>query len=168
MKLHCGVVPAAFICAQLTWKPIGDASLKVLQQPIRPVNLETEHVQTSIDIEITLSKRLPERGYETTLPDINEVNLTAAAFQSKKYSLQMAIGKFTAETWFYFDDPLQSDENKSIAKEIGHWNKFRIVFDKSPYPPLEEWVEQKNGADRAIRMHKFWEFRDFYRELSEG
>jgi hypothetical protein len=168
MKLHCGVAPAAFICARLSWKPIDDISSKVLLQPIRPMSPETEHVQTSIDIEITLSKRLPERGYETTLPDINEVNLKAAAFQPKRYNLQMAIGRFTADTWFYFTNPLQSAVDKSMSKEVEHWNKFRVVFDKSPYPPLEEWVEQKNGVDRAIRVHKFWEFRDFYRNMSEG
>lgn len=167
MKLHCGVGPASFICAELIWKPVGDTSASVLQQPVDQENPKTEHIQATVNIELTLSKRRPERGYETTLPDLNEVNLTMAAFQPKTYRLQMAIGKFTADKWFCFKNPLDSAENNSGAKGIETCYDFRIVFDNSPYPPLEEWVEQKNSVDRAIRLHKFWEFRDFYRDSSE-
>lgn len=160
-ELHCGVGPSSFICAEFIWKPVGDTSAAVLQQPV-------DHEKVAIDIELTLSKRRPERGYETTLPDLNEVNLTTAAFQPKTYKLQMETGKFTVDKWFCFNSPPNSAESNSGAEGIETCYDLRVVFDKSPYPPLEEWVEQKNSVDKVIRMHKFWEFRDFYRDSSEA
>ena len=93
------------------------------------------------------------------------MNLTTAAFRPKTYRLQIAIGKFTADKWFYFNNPPDSAENNSGVEEIETCYNFRVVFDNSPYPPLEEWVEKDNGVNRAIRMYKFWEFRDFYRDF---
>jgi hypothetical protein len=95
------------------------------------------------------------------------VNLTTAAFRPKEYRLQMAIGKFTDDKWFCFNNPPDSGENNSDAEGIETCYDFQVVFDNSPYPPLKEWVEQKNSVDRAIRLHKFWEFRDLYRDSSE-
>jgi len=168
MKLHCGVGPASFICAVLSWKPVDETSASVLQRPVDQENPATEHIQATVDIELTLNKRRPERGYETTLPDLNEVNLTTAAFRPKAYRLQMAKGQFTADKWFCFNNLPDSAENNGDAKGIETRYELRVVFDNSPYPPLEEWAEQKNSVDKAIRQHKFWEFRDFYRDSSES
>jgi hypothetical protein len=107
-----------------------------------------------------------QREHGRTNPDLNELNLKIAAFQPKTYRLQMARGKFTADKWFCFNNPLDSTENSNVLKAFDGYYKFRVVFDHSPFPPLEEWVEKENPVNRAIRMYKFWEFRDFYRDWS--
>lgn len=37
----------------------------------------------------------------------------------------------------------------------------RLLFDKSVYPPLEEWIEG-TYAIKAVRAWKPWNYKDFY------
>lgn len=130
---------------------------------------ETNHSQITIDIEITLQKAIPATERGSTLPEINETNLTPSAFQPKMYKLQMAKGIFGSSKWLCFSslgpssEEEKPDDNGAEIFEASSYD-LQIVFDKSPYPPLEEWAEQKNSVDRAIRLYKFWEFRDFYND----
>lgn len=108
-----------------------------------------------------LRERKPTQGHETTRPDINVTNLTLAAFQPKQYRLQITKGAFPADKWLCFQDSPDSGESNGAA-DIDASYDFQIVFDRSPYPPVGEWAEQNNSVDRAIKLHKFWELRDFY------
>lgn len=45
---------------------------------------------------------------------------------------------------------------------------MRIVFDKSPFPPPEEWRQDTGGIWEGAKSRKFWEFRDFYQESEES
>lgn len=128
---------------------------------------ERSHSQITIDIEITLQKTIPTKEHGRTLPEINETNLAPAAFQPKAYSLRMAKGTFPSSKWLRFSSSASQEEESADNEGAEFFEAsydLQIVFDKSPYPPLEEWVEQKNGVDRAIRLYKFWEFRDFYND----
>lgn len=129
---------------------------------------ESGNNQIAIDIEITSQKTIPTKEHGKTLPEINDTNLTPAAFQPKTYSLQITKGKFPSSKWLCFTNSPGSHEEESAdnggAEFFEASYDLQIVFDKSPYPPLEEWAEQKNGVDRAIRLYKFWEFRDFYND----
>lgn len=112
---------------------------------------------------MTLRERRPTQGYETTRPDINVTNLTSAAFQPKRYTLQITKGAFPADKWLCFQDSPDSGENNG-ASEMDASYDFQIAFDRSPYPPAVEWAEQNNSVGRAIKLHNFWDFRDFYRD----
>lgn len=169
-KIHCGVGPTAFICAEYKWRTLDNKTADILQETVQNLHedkAEPGHTQITIDIEITLQKNIPTKEHGRTLPGINETNLTPAAFQPKVYNLQMAKGKIPPSKWLCFTSPGSSQDEESAdggAEFFEASYDLRIVFDKSPFPPLEEWVEQKNGVDRAIRLYKFWEFRDFYND----
>lgn len=155
-ELHCGVSPAAFICAELKWRTLGDTSAATNDKA------DTHH-QASFDIEITLCSTIPDALKQDTQPGLNERNLTVVAFRPKTYRLEIATGGFPAERWLCFDksSPDDAGEGDDFA---GASYDLRITFDQSPYPPLEEWAEENAVVGRAIRSHRFWEFRDFYRD----
>lgn len=124
-------------------------------------NSETEHIQATVDIELTLSTEVPMRMQESYPPDLNKVNLAASAFRPKLYRLQLAIGKFNASTWRCINW-LPPDHDFGDGGIKGYY-EFQLMFDKSPYPELEEWREQNNEVDRAVKAARYWELRDFYR-----
>lgn len=93
----------------------------------------------TIDIEMTLMKRIMDIP-QGRAPDW----LEDAAFQPKIYRLQLDEGKFLVRgrTDYGFHPSYQ----------------YRLLWDKSPYPPFEEWKHKQ-----AAKACKFWERNDFYR-----
>ncbi|KAE8402365.1 hypothetical protein BDV37DRAFT_284846 [Aspergillus pseudonomiae] len=95
---------------------------------------------------MTLTTRRP-----TTLGDsinrrvINEQLLTDAAFLPKEYTVTLEAGRFLCASDVgggYSDSPRYG---------------ARLSFDKSPYPPREEWKETGGG----VGANRFWEWREF-------
>lgn len=109
------------------------------------LNIETSFPAT-IDIDMTLTKR-----------NMNDPNLTKedvledTAFQPKTYSLRLETGSFpvTKRTTYGYN-PIYM---------------YRLLWNKSPYPPLEEWNGRSQGAAKAC---KFWERKDFYHSRIEA
>jgi len=102
-------------------------------------NLDITSFPATIDIDMTLTKRpmdYPRQPKENFLED--------TAFQPKTYRLQLEEGSFlvTGRT-SYGANPTY---------------KYRLLWDKSPYPPLDEWKKMKPLA----KAWKFWERKDFY------
>lgn len=157
----CGVEHAILIAAEIDWKPLGDSST-ILD---RKIDMKTDF-QVSLDVEITLTKRFlpifPHIGPE----HVNEANLIDAAFRPKIYKVELAKGRFTIPDWLHWEG--QTSSPPQDDPEI--WFGLRVVFDKSPYPPLEEWIRESNhGAPwRAAEANKFCEFRDFYQNTEES
>jgi len=91
-----------------------------------------------IDIEMTLTKRHMD---SSRLPKV--VGLEDAAFQPKTYRLQLEEGNFlvTGRTTY----------------GVNPTYKYRLLWDKSPYPPLDEWKWKA-----PAKACKFWERKDFY------
>lgn len=156
-KLVCGLESSLFIAAEIDWKPLEDCST-ILE---RKVDMNTDF-QVSLDVEITLTKR--------ALGDIppgwvNETNLVDAAFRPRTYKIDLSKGRFYKPDWLAFEGDLSKP-----AKDLEIWYGLRLVFNQSPYPPLEEWKEDVDYGIpwRAAKGIKFFEFRDFYQNTEES
>ncbi|TFL04960.1 hypothetical protein BDV98DRAFT_601408 [Pterulicium gracile] len=79
---------------------------------------------------------------------INEALLTDDAFLPKSYIVSLEKGRFI--TAF---DQLGEPRRLEYTPEYA----LRLTFDRSPYPPREEW-RRPEGAPDAM---KFWEWREF-------
>jgi hypothetical protein len=115
------------------------------------------HLISQFDIELTLTKRrIPKLGNaEMHNYKINESLLTDDAFLPKTYTVRLEKGEFITPY-----DAMRTEEIPNTPAFA-----LRLVFDKSPYPPRDEWKEP-DGAPDAI---KFWEWKEFCgRQLPEG
>lgn len=118
------------ILAEIEWKPLGDSS-SALQQTV-DLSPDSEF-QATIDIEMTLTKRVPPTARRVPA-DIHEQKLTDAAFEPKTYKVQLSKGRFTAADWVYFGSGDTTDQGGPDMATHG----FQLLFDKSPCPPEEE------------------------------
>ncbi|KAK7698394.1 hypothetical protein SLS64_012642 [Diaporthe eres] len=112
---------------------------------------------------MTLTKRVMPEASEYAQEGFNEVHITYAAFRARTYQVQLAKKTFAMADLTMFE--LRSatpppDENSCFG--------IRIVFDKSPYPPVEEWRQDTGTMWIGAQSYNFWEFRDFDRETEES
>lgn len=153
----CGLESSLFIAAETDWKPLGDCFM-ILE---RKVDMNTDF-QVRLDVEITLTKR----ALEGIPPGwVNETNLVDAAFRPRIYQIELAKGRFYEPDWLAFEGvPSKPPKDSEI------WYGLRLVFDRSPYPPLEQWKEEVDFGIpwRAAKGNKFFEFRDFYQNTEES
>lgn len=144
-QLICRLKLVVWIAAEFDWKPKNP---ECLSQPIDlPTNAPRRPSQlTQFNIEITLTKRrITALGDAVNRLVINEQLLTDAAFLPKEYTVKLENGQFLCASDVggrYSDSPRF---------------RTRLVFDKSPYPPREEWKETDGGVD----ANRFWEWREF-------
>ncbi|KAF7586501.1 hypothetical protein BBP40_008783 [Aspergillus hancockii] len=153
-KLICRAELNVWIAAEFDWKPHDPKSLS---QPINITNAssKTPSLLGEFNIELALTKRrIAKLGdVDTQRYRINESLLTDAAFTPKTYTIRLEQGGFL--TPFDARQPVASSPMFAV----------RLVFDKSPYPPREEWKEPDGTPDAM----KFWEWREFCgRRLSEN
>ncbi|KAB8233202.1 hypothetical protein BDV23DRAFT_146128 [Aspergillus alliaceus] len=144
--LICRAELNVWIAAEFDWKP-QDA--ECLEQRIDLASNTPKHpsLLSQCTIEITLTKRrIPRLGdVDMQKRIINEELLTDAAFLPKQYAIKLEVGQFLSA----FD----AREHVKCAPRFAR----RITFDKSPYPPREEW-KNPDGAPDAL---KFWEWKEF-------
>lgn len=133
-----------WIAAEFDWKPLPD--LRSLDHPSDPGE---DKLLGQMQIQLTLTKRrIPKLGHtDMSQYTINESLLREEAFFPKTYTLSLESGVFCTA----FDEMHMA--------EIPYTPKFllRLTFDKSPYPPRDEWKEPE-GAPDAIQ---FWEWNKF-------
>lgn len=159
LQLVCGIESALFIAAEIDWKPLGDCPATLE----RKVDMSNDF-QVSLDIEITLTKRTI--GAESWPPGwINETNLFDSAFRPRIYKIELAKGRFYKPDWLVYEG-----EASKPPKDPERWHALRLVFDQSPYPPLEEWKEDVDFGIpwRAAKGNRWWKFRDFYAHTEES
>lgn len=144
-KLMCLHELCIWIAAEFDWKP-QDA--KALEE-VRDTRVDP-HILGEFDIDITLTKRRIPRFSQTKVYQrtVNESLLTDEAFLPKRYTIRLEKGNFL---WPY-DAMKPESENKATPRFA-----LRLTFDKSPYPPRNEWKEP-GGAPDATRM---WEWKEF-------
>lgn len=128
-QLFCGVEFNSLIACQIDWK----------------LHTKTEDVATELpaDIEISLSltKRRPESDGD---PEVQQDILNDEAYREKTYHLRLEKGSFEVpKRTTYFYTPVYT---------------YRLLWDVSPYPPLEEWSYQ-DPAEGG----KYYERKDFYK-----
>ncbi|KAI1843494.1 hypothetical protein JX266_010320 [Neoarthrinium moseri] len=135
--LRAGAELSIFIAAEFAWE------LK---------SSENTEDNPSFDIQITLTTRvhpyLRESRQHYTL--LNEQALTSAAFQPKTYTIRLEEGRFDEPATPWVNSPPFLHRPPKFA--------LRLSFDKSPFPPLEEWREE---AKFAAEQCRFWEYKEF-------
>jgi hypothetical protein len=104
----------------------------------------TAELPTTIDVAITLTKR----ELKDDPPPIRHTALNESAFIPKEYRLSLNKGSFKIENRTTYG------VNPTYA--------YQLVWDQSPYPPLEEW---NNKA--AAKAGRYWERKDFYKDQLE-
>lgn len=93
-----------------------------------------------LDLEITLLKRVPQEAQAWPLV-FNDLEDTA--FRPKSYSVSIEKGHFVRPC--------------AVGTESPERYALRLLFDKSPYPPREEWTRPEGGPDSA----QFWRVTEF-------
>ena len=134
-------------------------------------------------MQITLSTRI-HRAWHTSNPWVTGAALRAhlhtppspdsapfpwaplrrAAFRPKQYTLALSPrGRFIEPFQRHVKEPFPLFHQNSCAP-----NRYRsrLVFqDTSPYPPLDEWVEETaGGLAPSLEYHRFWEKTEFVRD----
>lgn len=79
---------------------------------------------------------------------MNEKLLRNVAFIPKTFAARLEEGKFRT--------PLYVQYGVTIS-EYERWDAFRMVFDRSPFPPQEEWQRPDDGGINSIKM---WKIRE--------
>ncbi|RYP08433.1 hypothetical protein DL765_008788 [Monosporascus sp. GIB2] len=140
------------ICAEIEWRPVKPESFD-------EANLDLDggadggspSAVAEFEVEITLTKRRPASwGPKVESLRINEHQLTEAAFAPKTYRVTLERGEFRS----------REDLSRFGAFEMPGWAErfaLRLRFDKSPYPPRQEW-RQPEGMPDANRV---WEWKEF-------
>ncbi|PIG85327.1 hypothetical protein AARAC_002836 [Aspergillus arachidicola] len=143
--LICRLELVVWIAAEFDWRPQNPEDLsQAIDLPSNPPRRPSQLTQFSVEITLT-KRRITEQGDVVNRLVINEQLLTDAAFLPKEYTVKLENGQFLCAS--------------DVGRRYSDSPRFRtrLVFDKSPYPPREEWRETDGGAD----ANRFWEWREF-------
>jgi hypothetical protein len=162
-KLSAGRGFAYWIISEFEWKSTGmepldgdittghDATLDDDNDDDEtPQWNKIEHLVGKLNLEITLTKRLPPSMRNTAMERNampNGGSLTDDAFRPKNFTVRIEQGSFAL--------PAEVLHN---AKPLGTRWKTRLVFDPSPYPPASEW---KRTVWNRTSGHWFWDDKEF-------
>ncbi|KAI9833359.1 MAG: hypothetical protein M1819_003754 [Sarea resinae] len=129
-----------FIAAEFAWEPKNPTSLGGIGGTRR-----NPHPISQFGIEMTLAKRATPRMREPQWRGwlINELLITDGAFLPKACTVKLEKGNFLTP---YTIDYIISGEGPYTP----HY-AIRLAFDKSPYPPRQEWKEP-TGAPDSLKM----------------
>jgi hypothetical protein len=123
-----------------------------------PQGHKSPHLLGKLNLEITLTKRLPPiyRGGEWERSRmVNAGSLTDEAFRPKKFTVRIEQGKFDEPAHVIFG-------NDSIPKYLT-WSR-RLVFNISPYPPSSEWKETRWKSRSGL---SYWDCKEFVSKSPE-
>ncbi|TRX96927.1 hypothetical protein FHL15_002233 [Xylaria flabelliformis] len=104
------------------------------------------HLLGELELEITLTKRLPEWVSPQALKDyakLNESSLHDDAFEPKLFKIRMERGHFMEPAY--------------LSSRGATRYSLRLLFDKSPYPVRSEWRQPEGGPD----SNEFWNHKEF-------
>jgi len=151
--LWAGAEISVFIAAEFDWEIKSSESLDTVVDLSSFNNLKDTLI-SEFDIELTLTTRIHPilRKTRNDYTLLNEQALTDAAFLPKNYTVRLEHGRF--------DDPSTPWINWNSPPFWFRPDKYalRLLFDKSPFPPSEEWNEEVRGI--AKQCH-FWEIKEF-------
>ncbi|KAI1771033.1 hypothetical protein F4818DRAFT_220235 [Hypoxylon cercidicola] len=146
-----------WIAAEFEWKTIEsprDLNRAVeTSQVANAAQNNRPQLLGQLDLEITLSKRLPTRVDTSILKEgtmVNEYSLTDDAFRPKSYTVRIEKGNFVEPCTIGYPKL----DNLRFA--------LRLLFDKSPYPPRSEWKTPEGGPDGG----QFWDHVEFVARTS--
>ncbi|GJC80594.1 hypothetical protein ColLi_03432 [Colletotrichum liriopes] len=141
-----------WIAAEIEWKCSNPEVLKNVISVNETSSFwsygSTARQIAQFDIEVTLTKRRVSTlgSALERYKRINDELLSEAAFAPKVYTVRLEHGVFRSPA--------------SLSSGNSQWSpryNLQIIFDKSPYPPENEWKDTSGGPE-AI---KFWEWTEF-------
>jgi len=155
-ELHCHAEFSWWICAEFEWK--------IVEPLDQIIDLKGDDRNKSgtllgqLNIEITLTTRQPLWMKSNRSTALNEKSLTDDAFLLKTYTVRLEKGNFISPgmTGVRYGP-------KGIEKNVFSRYVFRLLFDKSPYPPRSEWKHPRGGPD----SNHFWERKEFVGRRSQ-
>lgn len=132
VQLVCAVEYTPLIASQFEWKLCHEPDDVEMSPPI------------NLDIAMTLKKR----DMKSWPGPVGWTPLNDAAFHKKTYQLRLEQGKFKVEgrTTFSYNPTY----------------RYRLTWDRSPYPPLDEWKDKLPAA-----AGRYWLRKDFYKDKIE-
>ncbi|KAI9704672.1 MAG: hypothetical protein M1820_005420 [Bogoriella megaspora] len=132
-ELVCTVELNVFIASEFDWD----------------MRSKAEDIATVLPITIEVAMTLTKRELKDNPPPIKHLALSDAAFEQKVYHLRLEKGSFKVEhrTTYGFHPTYE----------------YRLIWDKAPYPPLEEWNNKP-----AAKAGRYWERNDFYKNRIEN
>lgn len=149
-QIRAGAELSIFIAAEFDWELKNPASLDTLVELSNDSWKKTTISQ--FDIELTLTKRvhplLKDIRHKYTL--LNEQALVDAAFLPKTYTIRLENGRF--------DEPDVPSASWLPFSYRPPQYALRLLFNQSPFPPLEEW---KGNARSPAESCKFGNMKEF-------
>ncbi|KUJ11653.1 uncharacterized protein LY89DRAFT_722759 [Mollisia scopiformis] len=147
-ELWCCIESCWFIAVELEWKVLSPPQPKQIVNNIRVTRTDPQ-LLGHLNLEITLTKRLAP-GVNTSIMRegnmLNERILSDEALRTKYFTVRMEKGNFREPCW-----SLMGSTESSTRYAL------RLLFDKSPYPPREEWKEPEGAPDSNM----FWDNIEF-------
>jgi hypothetical protein len=144
VQLYLGVENSCWIASKFEWKPGS-----LLDLVVKPSSSGDQGYMMQFNIEMTLTTRTPDReDFDWSRTSVNQGVLKETAFVPKIYTITLEKGVF------YTACDMRGPVNPQSHPRFS----LRLSFDKSPYPPREEWKE--NGLS-AADANMFWEWREF-------
>ncbi|KAI9677317.1 MAG: hypothetical protein M1829_002660 [Trizodia sp. TS-e1964] len=136
-----------YIALALSWRLLPPAP------PVaRNASARRPQLLGQLNVEITLERKLAPGAPEQHGKYLIEGVLCDAAFTPKSFCIRIEKGDFI--------------EPGAIRLEGFSLDRYslRLLFDKSPYPPREEWKEPQCGPDSLL----FWEHAEFVARRQPG
>ncbi|KAF2708537.1 hypothetical protein K504DRAFT_455513 [Pleomassaria siparia CBS 279.74] len=90
--------------------------------------------------------------------------LHSAAFRPKQYTVTLKRGRFIEPCDLFIKKPYPIFQSRQYRAAPNRYASQLVFEDMSPYPPREEWVE-KGGLRPHLDYHRYWERREFVREI---
>lgn len=97
-----------------------------------------------LPVTIEVAMALTKRELKDNPPPIKHTALSDVAFEQKLYHLRLEKGSFKVDN--------------RTTYGVNPTYEYRLVWDKAPYPPLEEWNNKP-----AAKAGRYWERKDFYK-----
>jgi hypothetical protein len=137
-----------FIALELEWKSLSSPQPGQVVETASATRRRSPQLLGQLNLEITLTKRLvqdldPSIMRQNTI--MNEHSLSDDAFRAKSFTVRIEKGNFTEPSWVGF----KGSYRPRYA--------LRLLFDKSPYPPREEWKKPEGGPE----SNHFWDHVEF-------
>ncbi|KAI3320493.1 hypothetical protein HD806DRAFT_506601 [Xylariaceae sp. AK1471] len=133
-----------WIASTLEWKSSQPRDSSHVAEAETDQNNKHLQVLGQLHLEITLTKRLPQRVESSILSKstiINEKSLTDGAFRPKSFTVTIEKGNFIEPCYVGYP----SSDRPRFA--------LRLLFDESPYPPRSEWKKPEGGPDGGQFFH---------------
>lgn len=146
------------ILSEFEWK---STAIEPLDDSQTPQGHQSPYLLGQLNIEITLTKRLPLFARKTHEKNtmVNGGSLTDDAFRPKLFTVRIEQGNFSTPAFNLF---AYLGPSRALT-----WTK-RLVFNTSPYPPESEWKETWKEDWKEPDGCNYWDCKEFVAQRSRA